>query len=97
MKLLILTTFTFIILSTKETLTTSLHKDDVAREYINIKATTEMFDGSDQPDENILSLSIDRCSPNDVKFEECNFCKCALNGRGWLCTRWDCSGQDSDE
>lgn len=30
------------------------------------------------------------CTPNEVKMEDCNRCKCAANGIGWFCTRKSC-------
>ena len=30
------------------------------------------------------------CTPNEVKMEDCNRCKCANNGIGWFCTRKAC-------
>ncbi|XP_065082825.1 laminin subunit alpha-5-like [Ochlerotatus camptorhynchus] len=30
------------------------------------------------------------CTPNEVKMEDCNRCKCAANGIGWFCTRRSC-------
>lgn len=30
------------------------------------------------------------CTPNEVKMEDCNRCKCAANGIGWFCTRKAC-------
>lgn len=30
------------------------------------------------------------CTPNEVKMEDCNRCKCAANGIGWFCTRKVC-------
>jgi len=30
------------------------------------------------------------CTPNDVKMQDCNRCRCAANGIGWFCTRRLC-------
>uniref|UniRef100_U5EWN5 Putative serine protease inhibitor i/ii n=1 Tax=Corethrella appendiculata TaxID=1370023 RepID=U5EWN5_9DIPT len=30
------------------------------------------------------------CTPNEVRMEDCNRCKCAANGIGWFCTRKAC-------
>ena len=34
------------------------------------------------------------CTPNEVKMEDCNRCKCANNGIGWFCTRKACTPRE---
>ncbi|XP_053683993.1 uncharacterized protein LOC128734042 [Sabethes cyaneus] len=34
------------------------------------------------------------CTPNEVKMEDCNRCKCAANGIGWFCTRKACKPRE---
>jgi len=36
------------------------------------------------------------CTPNDVKMQDCNRCRCAANGIGWFCTRRLCPGNGSN-
>ncbi|CRK97515.1 CLUMA_CG010904, isoform A [Clunio marinus] len=34
------------------------------------------------------------CTPNDIKMQDCNRCKCAANGIGWFCTKRICPKND---
>jgi len=36
------------------------------------------------------------CTPNDVKMQDCNRCRCAANGIGWFCTRRLCPQNGSN-
>ncbi|XP_058463408.1 kielin/chordin-like protein [Malaya genurostris] len=53
------------------------------------KASNDSSNGIEREDEQIQTNG-QVCTPNEVKWEECNRCKCAANGIGWFCTRKGC-------
>jgi hypothetical protein len=64
-----------------------------------IKEPCELADSDNEPtnDENILNGNNQICTPNEVKMQDCNRCKCAPNGVAWFCTRNVCPPKESHE
>lgn len=59
----------------------------------NVLADTS---GRSNGDEETVVTNAQACTPNEVKFEDCNRCKCAANGIGWFCTRKTCPREKRD-
>ncbi|XP_055536341.1 U-reduvitoxin-Pr21-like [Wyeomyia smithii] len=57
-----------------------------------LAATTNSDVG--EKEEEHLQTNGQVCTPNEVKMEDCNRCKCAANGIGWFCTRKACKPRD---
>ncbi|XP_058117909.1 kielin/chordin-like protein [Anopheles ziemanni] len=50
----------------------------------------ESLSSADEKDEVHLQTNGQVCTPNEIKMQECNRCRCANNGIGWFCTRRVC-------
>jgi len=61
-----------------------------SRKRREIEESTGKYDPQKPANSNILKLDMERCTPNEVKNQNCNRCKCTKNGLGWLCTRKVC-------
>lgn len=50
----------------------------------------ESLSSADEKDEVHLQTNGQVCTPNEIKMQDCNRCRCANNGIGWFCTRRTC-------
>lgn len=50
----------------------------------------DSLSSADEKDEVHLQTNGQVCTPNEIKMQECNRCRCANNGIGWFCTRRVC-------
>uniref|UniRef100_A0A182M7D2 Pacifastin domain-containing protein n=1 Tax=Anopheles culicifacies TaxID=139723 RepID=A0A182M7D2_9DIPT len=50
----------------------------------------DSLSSTDEKDEMHVPTIGQVCTPNEIKMQECNRCRCANNGIGWFCTRRAC-------
>ncbi|XP_055628267.1 uncharacterized protein LOC129769814 [Toxorhynchites rutilus septentrionalis] len=60
------------------------------------QAVEESSNGNEKEEEQVHTNG-QVCTPNEVKMEDCNRCKCAANGIGWFCTRRVCPPREKRE
>lgn len=64
-------------------------KAQPAVEAVNVGNAQPDAEGAEKEEEEVHTNG-QVCTPNEVKMEDCNRCKCAANGIGWFCTRKTC-------
>lgn len=71
---------------------------DVQGDDPKAQPAEEVYNGQQdlavEKDEEHVHTNGQVCTPNEVKMEDCNRCKCAANGIGWFCTRKTCPPRD---
>lgn len=63
--------------------------DDPKVQTADTEEASAGSNGSEKDEEHVHTNG-QVCTPNEVKMEDCNRCKCAANGIGWFCTRKAC-------
>lgn len=67
-----------------------LSDDPKAQTALKEVSSNSQTDVAAEKEEEQVHTNGQVCTPNEVKMEDCNRCKCAANGIGWFCTRKAC-------